>query len=168
MRRLLFTLASLAFCLVAAAQNNAADLIAILGDSRVSLQYSYSDAAGSEMGKGIATVQGHCYKVVESGTAYYNDGKTLWTVNNHAKEIYIENAGSDTDIFGNLDKILENVGNLAIEGTRVSFTMAVQGLPEDIHCKATILRKAEYSKDLSEFQVDISKYDKLWVITDLR
>jgi len=155
-------------CLMAAAQNNAADLIAMLDTSRVSVQYSYSDSAGSELGKGIATIQGHCYKVVESGTSFYNDGSSLWTVNNHNKEIYIEKAGGNADIFGNLDKILQNVSNLAIDGTRISFTMSIQGMPEDVHCKATILRKAVASGDLSEFQVDISKYDRLWIITDLR
>ena len=106
--------------------------------------------------------------MVEGGVKFLCDSSSLWTVNNRSKEIYIEEAGGAADIFGNLDKILDNVDNLSINGTRISFTMKMQGVPEPLSCKATILRKTEASEDLSDFRVDTSKYDKLWVITDLR
>ena len=166
--RKLFTILAAILCLEAGAQNNAQDLIRMLQDSRVSIKYSYADASGNELGSGMATVQGRCYSVVESGSKFLCDSVTLWTVNGHSKEIYIEDAGGAADIFGNLDKILENVDNLSIDGTRVSFSMRVQGIPQPLSCRATILRKTLPSEDLSDFRVDTSKYDKLWVITDLR
>lgn len=168
MRKTIFILATLLCSLLAGAQNNAQDLIDMLGSSRVSIRYSYSDSKGNELGSGMATVQGHCYSVVESGNKFLCDGETLWTVDNHKKEIYIENAGGKADLFGNLDSLLEHVDNLVIEGTRVSFTMTLQGVPEPISCKATILRKTNIDEDLKDFRVDVSKYDKLWIITDLR
>ena len=168
MRKTIFILAALLCSLLAGAQNNAQDLINMLGSSRVSIRYSYSDSKGNELGSGMATVQGHCYSVVESGNKFLCDGETLWTVDNHKKEIYIENAGGKADLFGNLDSLLEHVDNLVIEGTRVSFTMTLQGVPEPISCKATILRKTNIDEDLKDFRVDVSKYDKLWIITDLR
>ena len=168
MRKTIFILAALLCSLLAGAQNNAQDLIDMLGSSRVSIRYSYSDSKGNELGSGMATVQGHCYSVVESGNKFLCDGETLWTVDNHKKEIYIENAGGKADLFGNLDSLLDHVDNLVIEGTRVSFTMTLQGVPEPISCKATILRKTNIDEDLKDFRVDVSKYDKLWIITDLR
>ena len=168
MRKTIFILAALLCSLLAGAQNNAQDLIDMLGSSRVSIRYSYSDSKGNELGSGMATVQGHCYSVVESGNKFLCDGETLWTVDNHKKEVYIENAGGKADLFGNLDSLLEHVDNLVIEGTRVSFTMTLQGVPEPISCKATILRKTNIDEDLKDFRVDVSKYDKLWIITDLR
>ena len=168
MRKTIFILAALFCSLLAGAQNNAQDLIDMLGSSRVSIRYSYSDSKGNELGSGMATVQGHCYSVVESGSKFICDSETLWTVDNHKKEIYIENAGGKADLFGNLDTILEQVENLVIEGTRVSFTMTIQGVPEPISCKATILRKTNFDEDLKDFRVDVSKYDKLWIVTDLR
>lgn len=168
MRKTVFIIATLFCSLLAVAQNNAQDLIDMLGSSRVSIRYSYSDSKGNELGNGMATVQGHCYSVVESGTKFLCDSVTLWTVDNHKKEIYIENAGGKSDLFGNLDAILKGVSNLVIEGTRVSFTMTLQGVPEPISCKATILRKTNIDKDLKDFRVDVSKYDKLWIVTDLR
>lgn len=168
MRKTIFILVALLCSLLAGAQNNAQDLIDMLGSSRVSIRYSYSDSKGNELGSGMATVQGHCYSVVESGNKFLCDGETLWTVDNHKKEIYIENAGGKADLFGNLDSLLEHVDNLVIEGTRVSFTMTLQGVPEPISCKATILRKTNIDEDLKDFRVDVSKYDKLWIITDLR
>ena len=89
-------------------------------------------------------------------------------MDNHKKEIYIEEAGGKSDLFGNLDTILEQVKDLKYEGTRVSFTMTLQGIPEPLSCKATILRKNNKDSDLKDFRVDVSKYDKLWIITDLR
>ena len=168
MRKTVFIIAALFCSLLAVAQNNAQDLIDMLGSSRVSIRYSYSDSKGNELGNGMATVQGHCYSVVESGTKFLCDSVTLWTVDNHKKEIYIENAGGKSDLFGNLDAILKGVSNLVIEGTRVSFTMTLQGVPEPISCKATILRKTNIDEDLKDFRVDVSKYDKLWIVTDLR
>ena len=168
MRKTVFIIAALFCSFFAVAQNNAQDLIDMLGSSRVSIRYSYADSKGNELGNGMATVQGHCYSVVESGTKFLCDSVTLWTVDNHKKEIYIENAGGKSDLFGNLDAILKGVSNLVIEGTRVSFTMTLQGVPEPISCKATILRKTNIDEDLKDFRVDVSKYDKLWIITDLR
>ena len=168
MRKTIFILAALFCSLFAGAQNNAQDLINMLESSRVSIRYSYSDSKGNELGSGMATVQGHCYSVVESGNKFLCDSVTLWTVDNHKKEIYIENAGGKADFFGNLDAILEQVSDLVIEGTRVSFTMSLQGVPEPLSCKATILRKTEKDSDLKDFRVDVSKYDKLWIVTDLR
>ena len=168
MRKTVFIIATLFCSLLAVAQNNAQDLIDMLGSSRVSIRYSYSDSKGNELGNGMATVQGHCYSVVESGTKFLCDSVTLWTVDNHKKEIYIENAGGKSDLFGNLDAILKGVSNLVIEGTRVSFTMTLQGVPEPISCKATILRKTNIDEGLKDCRVDVSKYDKLWIVTDLR
>ena len=156
------------FCLQAAAQDAASQIKDLLANNRVSISYSYSDSAGSELGKGLATIQGHCYKVIESGTTYCCDGTTLWTEIPRSKEIYIENGGGPADIFGHLDSIVDNVADLVLDGTRVSFKLTMQGIPEPLSCKATILRKTEFSEDLKDFRLDMVKYDRLWTITDLR
>ena len=167
MRKFITILAAL-LCLQAAAQSPVEQLLAMLESSRVSISYSYSDTKGNQLGSGMATVQGRCYNVVEGGTKFLCDSVTLWTVDNHKKEIYIEEAGGKSDLFGNLDSILSQVKDLKYEGTRVSFTLTLQGIPEPLNCKATILRKTNKDSDLKDFRVDVSKYDKLWIITDLR
>ena len=168
MRRLVTILAALSLCMQLGAQNVADELKAMAAANRVSLSYSYSDSAGKELGKGMATVQGHCYKVIESGTTYLCDSTTLWTIISRSKEIYIENGGGPADIFGHLDTILDNVEELSMDGNRVSFKLKMQGVPEPITCKATILRKTEPTEDLKDFRLDPDKYDRLWIITDLR
>jgi hypothetical protein len=91
MRRFFILSAAALLCLQAVAQNAASQIKDLLASNRVSISYSYSDSAGNELGKGLATVQGHCYKVIESGTTYCCDGSTLWTEIPRSKEIYIEN-----------------------------------------------------------------------------
>ena len=168
MRRLFILLAAATLCIQGAARNAADQIKEILAGNRVSISYSYSDSAGNELGKGLATIQGHCYKVTESGTSYYCDGTTLWTEIPRSKEVYIENGGGPADIFGNLESIMDNVTDLVLDGTRVSFRLTMPGIPEPVDCKATILRKTEYSEDMKDFRADMSKYDRLWTITDLR
>ena len=121
--------AAVLLCLQAAAQDAASQIKDLLANNRVSISYSYSDSAGSELGKGLATIQGHCYKVIESGTTYCCDGTTLWTEIPRSKEIYIENGGGPADIFGHLDSIIDNVTDLVLDG---SIKTQLEGLKESI------------------------------------
>ena len=135
MRRFIILSAAALLCIQAVAQNAAEQIKDLLANNRVSISYNYADAEGKELGKGLATVQGHCYKVIESG---------------------------------HLDSIIDNVTDLVMDGTRVSFKLTMQGIPEPLSCKATILRKTDFSEDLKDFRLDMVKYDRLWTITDLR
>ena len=89
MRRFIILSAAALLCIQAVAQNAAEQIKDLLANNRVSISYNYADAEGKELGKGLATVQGHCYKVIESGTTYICDGTTLWTEIPRSKEIYI-------------------------------------------------------------------------------
>lgn len=168
MHRLSIIFVSLLVCFQAFSQNAAEQIKDLLANNRVSIKYSYSDSAGNELGNGLATIQGHCYKVIENSTVFRCDGTTLWTEIARSKEIYIENGGGPADLFGHLDSIIDSVADLKMDGTRISFKLTLQGIPEPMDCRATILGKTSFSEDLKDFRLDTSKYDRLWTITDLR
>ena len=168
MRRLSVISVLLMVCFQAFSQSAAEQIKDILSNYRVSIKYTYSDSAGNEIGNGLATIQGHCYKVIENSTVFCCDGTTLWTKIPGSKEIYIENGGGPNDLFGNLDSIIDKVSDLTLDGNRVSFKLTMQGIPDTLDCRATILGKTNYSEDLKDFRLEAVDYDRLWTITDLR
>lgn len=168
MRKITAILSAILLCSLLHAQDDGVvnELTAMLGRSRVIAHYSYSDASGAELGKGVATIQGRKYTVSEGPAMFISNGATLYTVFSDKKEVYIENAGGKSDIFSNLPEIIKNVEGLKWDGSNLSFTMNLDGLGS-LLCKAKVQETPR--DDEAEFTVsDGILNSKDWIVTDLR
>ncbi len=168
MRKIIFTLSAILFCCLLHAQDGSilSELTSMLGRSQITAHYSYSDASGAELGKGVATIQGRKYMVSEGNAMFISDGSTLYSVFSDRKEVYIENAGGKNDIFSNLPEVLKNVENLKWDGGKLSFTMNMEGFGE-LHCKAGVQELPWNDEALFSVSDGILE-SKAWVVTDLR
>lgn len=135
---------AIALCLAAAAlaQNATIDeLRKLVETNRVTADYSFlmQDKISCS---GTITVQQPCFKVVGNGLEIYCDGKSRWTVDREAKEVYIEYSESPEEYMAYL--------------------------PDVSDLKVTVVKTSPLSEDLKPFFFDVSALDSSWVITDLR
>ena len=168
MRKIIAILSVILTCGLMHAQDNGIvnELTSMLGRSQVLAHYSYSDASGAELGKGVATIQGRKYMVAEGKTMFISNGATLYTVFSDRKEVYMENAGGKDDIFSNLTEIIKSVEDLKWDGSKLSFTMDLEGVGK-LLCKAKV-QETPWNDD-AQFSVgDGILNSKDWIITDLR
>lgn len=145
MRKLtLYIISTLLFCLAASGQEKLAlEILGKIDSNRVSFTYSCTMAEDMPVKlDGSILAQGSCYLAKGNGLEIYSDGKTRWTVDREAKEVYIEIAGGIKEILDNSD---------AVKDLKIS---NVKYLP------------LQEGKDT--FVFDTSKLDSSWVVTDLR
>ena len=135
---------AIALCLAAAAmaQNATIDeLRKLVETNRVTADYSFLMQEKISC-SGTITVQQPCFKVVGNGLEIYCDGKSGWTVDREAKEVYIEYSESPEEYMAYL--------------------------PDVSDLKVTVVKTSPLSDDLKPFFFDVSRLDSSWVITDLR
>ena len=135
---------AIALCLAAAAmaQNATIDeLRKLVETNRVTADYSFLMQEKISC-SGTITVQQPCFKVVGNGLEIYCDGKSRWTVDREAKEVYIEYSESPEEYMAYL--------------------------PDVSDLKVTVVKTSPLSDDLKPFSFDVSRLDSSWVITDLR
>ncbi len=168
-KRQLCLFAALLLCALAGAQDGPlAKVEALLEGSRISFNYSYEVLEGLPVkGSGAAVLQGNSYVLTEGTAGVFCNGTDRWTVDTASKEVYIEAAGGENDIFGNVSSILRKFEGLRFDGKTLSGKAT---LPDGrrISCTATILKRTPESADGSFFVYDTSRLDSSWVITDLR
>ena len=168
MRKIIVILSAVLSCglMQAQAKGIADELLSMLGRSQVIAHYSYCDASGAELGNGVANIQGRKYMVSEGKTMFISNGATLYTVLSDRKEVYLENAGGQDDIFSNLSEIIKTVEDLKWDGSNLSFTMDLEGVGK-LLCKAKV-QETPWN-DEAQFSVsDGILNSKEWIITDLR
>lgn len=135
---------AIVLCLAAAAmaQNASIDeLRKLVETNRVTADYSFLMQEKISC-SGTITVQQPCFKVVGNGLEIYCDGKSRWTVDREAKEVYIEYSESPEEYMAYL--------------------------PDVSDLKVTVVKTSPLSDDLKPFFFDVSRLDSSWVITDLR
>lgn len=157
-------------CTGAAAQCNAKaaeELSSMLDSCRLMITYNYSDLGGKVLGNGTAVVQQNKYMVTEGNAIYICNGLTRWTMLNDTREIYIENAGGDDDIFGNLKALADKVQDLKFDGSNISFILTLPGFSDGIRCSARIDRQPVNPDAEFEIKEGVLKLPG-WVVTDLR
>lgn len=162
-----YLLLSLSASLAWAQPKEVMDLAAMLDSTRVEVTYYYENAGKIPLGNGSAVLQGRKYKVFEGNSSYYCDGKALWSVMPDIKEVYIEKAGSDSDLFGNISSVLKEVKDFSRNGNELKFSVLLPGNDERIYCKVRINRESPF--DTAEnFSYDTGGLGSNWIITDLR
>ncbi|MBP5521973.1 MAG: hypothetical protein J6X82_06100 [Bacteroidales bacterium] len=168
MRKIFAILPAILFCSLAQAQDERIvnELTSMLDRSQVIAHYSYSDASGAELGKGVATIQGRKYTVAEGKALFISNGATLWSVFADKKEVYVENAGGRSDIFSNIPEIIKQVEDLRWDGSNLSFTMNLEGLGK-LLCKARV-QETPWNDEAKFTVSDDILGSKDWIVTDLR
>lgn len=139
-----FLILALAVCTAASAlaQTNSIDeLRKLVETSCVTADYSFVMQEKIHC-SGTITVQQPCFKVSGNGMEIYCDGKSRWTVDREAKEVYIELTESPEEYL----TYLSDVSDL----------------------KISIVRTDPPGDDLRQFFFDVTALDSSWVITDLR
>jgi len=169
MKRFVYTLMFLLAGVSLSAQNSTVEkLSALLEGNTVRISYSYENAAGVPLGSGVATVQGGKYHVTEGNMQFFCDGVSLWTIDFGSKEVYIEKASAQNEIFGNIKGLLPRVKNLKYDGKKsVSLSFAPTEDSPDISCKAFI-EDIQPAGESGQFSFDTGRLDSSWVITDIR
>lgn len=124
------------------------EILSMVPTHRVDAAYSCNvNLSGTEVRmQGAIRAQQNYYFVSGNGLDIYCDGTARWTVDNEAKEVYIEPATG-------LDEFLTDPE---------SYLGALSGLE---------IKNVRYSKpdaDLSGYRFDTDSLDSSWVITDLR
>ncbi|MBO6169752.1 MAG: hypothetical protein J6O51_07240 [Bacteroidales bacterium] len=169
MKRFLLILALCAATLTAAAQSGAQALLKRIEGKRVSFDYSLTTAEKVPVKhSGSAVIEGNCYRIDDNGMEIWCNGKTRWTVDNVAREVYIEAPGSEAELLISPEKLLGNVKNLVAGGTSASGQYTGEGPGKDATFVLTSIKTSEPKGDRAEFTFSTSSLKAPWVITDLR
>lgn len=145
-------------CLICQAQDAMA-FKEMVGSNLLSFDFTYEVTGNVPLkGSGTVVAQKDCFIVKSNGVDVYCDGKSKWTVDEKAKEVYIENA---EDIF----KSFPQLSDIKNDGGRISAVHKDPRTGAVTKLSVTNLKTAPLSgKDFS-YNVPGGKD---WVITDLR
>lgn len=125
-------------------REEAAQILARLGEERVTLDYVCTiESSGLPfVFEGTLTAQQDCYRAEGNGLVIICNGPVRWTVDEQAREVYIENAGGVREVLLYQDNLVEmNLSNV---------------------------RYAPLSADTALFTFDTSALSDDWLVTDLR
>ncbi len=125
------------------------------------VDYSVEISESSRLnGQAVVTFQDTAFSMSGNGIEAYCDGTSLWTLDNMAKEAYIEAITEETAAY---------IRNLASElsGYEADATAIIES-PEgqSVHIKVNSIKKSD-RKDVSSFR-PTEVFDSEWVVTDLR
>jgi len=168
MKRLLSTLMLLAICAAGFAQDKIAGIGRMIDEGKVDFSYKYDVDGKIPIGaKGTATVQGECYMSRGNGLSIYCDGKTRWTVDEEAKEVYIEEAVQG-EVLETIRTYASHAKNLQVSSTDISGSFVSDDGASTIHFRISGITPSEKTEDLSIFKFNTSGLGSDWVVTDLR
>ncbi len=149
-------------------------------DQCISLSLSYKLELGTGAvvnGDADVIFQDNAYILNASGLELYCDGETLWVLDSSVKEVYIEAAEQNPDLYiQNPALFIMNpegkftVSNKAENEKNVSFDVTPNDSDDFEKCHIQINRssvKKTDRKDVSSFRPPY-KFDSSWVVVDLR
>ena len=165
MMKKILTLLLIAFS-IPQAQEGVAFLINLVLNNRVSFSYSVSSQDGSKLRmEGTAVIDGDCYRTNGNGLEIYCDGKTKWTVDRAAKELYIEESEGTREYLEKVGALEQSFKYLKIGESSVSGTY-ISG--DSYSFSMTSIVSSPLSGSTEGFSFDTSALGGDWVITDLR
>jgi len=152
------------------AQNATDELLGRIRNNRISFGYNFSsDGTVPYSGKGRVIVQGAMYVCeMEDGGKIWSDGKTRWTLDRDAREIYIEDVASSPDILSNPEPFLTGLRDLSVSKDGKSLSGVYDN--GKMRIKVGISSIAELPVATAAFfRPDLGKYSSTgWTVTDLR
>ena len=123
-----------------------------------SFDFSYKVEGQAPLtGKGTAVIKESCFHVQTNGLDVWCDGKTRWTVDTEAKEVYIEDAQDVDDYIQTLE--------FRKEGGRIVGADVLLSDGSKLHLNISNFKQATVD---ASFTPNLSTLTKDYVITDLR
>lgn len=172
MKRLISILSVLILTVLAAeAQNGLEGIRSKMEENRVSFSYSFSSEGKLPFGGGgRVVVQGKMYICeMEDGGKIWSDGKTRWTLDRDAREIYIENVASSPDILSNPEPYLASLRDLTVSKDGKSISAVYDNGKVSIGIKVNAIAELPPVTADAYFIPDLRKYSSSgWTVTDLR
>lgn len=170
MKRFALIVLLAAASLGAAAQGSSAQaLLKKIEGKRVSFDFSLTTADKVPVKhNGTALIEGNCYIFNDNGAEIWCNGKVRWTVDNAAKEVYIEAPGEEEDMLLSPEKLLGSVTKLIVGDASASGKYTGEGPAKGATFVLTSIKASAPLGNNSEFTFNTSSLDSSWVITDLR
>lgn len=137
-------------------------------NGRVSFDFRYSSDGTPEI-SGSVIVQGNLYTMKVGEDRVVCDGKRRYTIDNGAREVYIENADNISALLTN-PKLQNSVSSLKYGADGKSLSGVIVN-PDDKKKYSFSLSNivcTQKSEDKSAFAFSTSSLGDNWVITDLR
>lgn len=153
------------------AQADIASLKARLDTCRVELSYKYDVAGPTSVkvsGSGHIVLDGKCYKAEGNGLSFICNGTTRWTVDQAAKEVYIENSAGTEEFLTDTSTGKSRVSDFKMEGNRARGSFLDPKSGNNLIFQLDEIKMTKSGIYSKEFEFDTSKLDKTWIITDLR
>ena len=159
---------ALAACIAASAQDQIAGIAAMISEGKVEFSYKYDIDGEIPIGaNGKATVQGDCYMSKGNGLSIYCDAETRWTVDEQAREVYIEPAVPG-EVLALIKAYAAQARNLQVSKTDISGSFVDEEAGSTVHFRISGITPSEKTGDLSIFKFNTSGLGSDWVVTDLR
>lgn len=170
MKKLLSILVALLACALASAQGgDAAAMLEHFAGKKVSFNYSLdSDGLLPVPKEGSVVIDGNCFCIKSKALEVWCDGTTRWTVDNEAKEVYIEDDGGLETMYSRLLEMASGVSGMKVSGDSLSGTWAGDEGSGEIKFIITSIVTTEAGTDTAPFVFRASRLGKEWVVTDLR
>lgn len=162
-------IATLALCWQSSAQNNSPEaLLEKCRENCVSLDYSFSVRGDLPVtGSGNALIQGESFRTSGNGMSVYCDGKTRWTVDENAKEVYIENVAPGEDAGNVIRGYLVDIVDYSCGKDWIKGCVKRENHVIDVSLTGISISEADGDRD--RFRLDTGKLDPaVWIINDLR
>lgn len=167
MKKTLLVLTFTLVVLTLAAQDRAELLRQRLESGRVSFDYSLTvEGKVPVKQSGSVVIDGDCYCIKGNGVEIRCDGTTLWTVDNEAREVYIENFGGVREFLADPAAYLDKVSDLKVGATTASGVYS--DASGSVKFNLSSIRSSESGSDGAIFSFDTSALGADWVVTDLR
>ncbi len=162
-----FLLTLVSFAL--AAQDGASYLKDLVAGNRVTFNYNLGvKGKAPVVMSGKAVIDGDCYSVCGNGLEMYCDGATKWTVDNEAKEVYIESSEGTRDFLADPSAWIDNVKDLKVSSSTASGTYYDKAQDVTLSFKFSSITPSPLSGSTAGFVFDPSALGSEWVVTDLR
>ena len=150
------------------AQSGTESLKQLLEGNRVSFSYALTATDKVQVKtNGTALIDGECYRISGNGLDIYCDGSTKWTIDNQAKEVYLEPSEGTREFLADPSALLEHVHNLTV-GEKVVSGVFRDPAGMEVTFRFTSIKSSAQSGSTSGFTFDTSSLSSDWVVTDLR
>jgi outer membrane lipoprotein-sorting protein len=169
MKRFALILMLAALCQMAGAQSSAAALRKKLEGKRATFEYTMTIMEKVPVKHtGTVLLDGNFYRITDNGLEYRCDGKTRWTIDESAKEVYIEESPGTKAFLAAPTEYLDKIKDLVVGESTASGVYSDPAQGVKVTFVLTGIKTSAPTGSKSEFTTDCSKLGKEWVVTDLR
>lgn len=172
MKRLIIAFAAflLTFSLQAQSQQpSIQDLAKDLSTKRISFSFRYTPKGGNNAWtSGKVLIQGGYYVIEAAGSRIICDGAARYTIDDKAKEVYVERAERLPSWLTNPKALTKAVSDVIYSGNNINGTFTNPDDKQQYNFTISGLQTLPPSENKTAFQFSLKSLDKSWIVTDLR